>query len=168
MYTRKERIGTVAERLSRAGYFMATAESCTGGLIAAACTDVAGSSAWFKGGVVAYANAVKEHVLGVPRAVLDAHGAVSEEVVRHMALGALAVCGAEASIAVSGVAGPGGGTEEKPVGTVWIAVAVRARGSKGAAVSAVRYLFDGDRSAVREQTVDAGLEDLRKLLETCA
>ena len=120
-----DRIGILSDLLTRAGYSMATAESCTGGMIAAMCTDIAGSSAWFMGGVVSYANEIKESLLGVPPAVLETHGAVSGEVVRHMAAGALHVCGAQAAVAVSGIAGPGGGTPEKPVGTAWFALAVR-------------------------------------------
>lgn len=188
MQERMELIGNVAFRLTRAGYFLATAESCTGGLVAAACTGVAGSSEWFRGGVVAYANEIKEEVLGVPHAVLEEHGAVSGPVVERMALGALAVCNADAAVAVSGVAGPGGGSPEKPVGTVWIGVAVReregictfdldaiTRGFPGcrrenaagqqAVVFAERRLFDGDRAAVREHTVDAALRGLLRLLE---
>lgn len=188
MQERVELIGNLAFRLTRAGYFLATAESCTGGLIAAACTEIAGSSDWFKGGVVAYSNDIKENVLGVPRAALEGYGAVSGPIVEHMALGALRVCGAEASIAVSGVAGPGGGTKAKPVGTVWIAVAVQEREGvctfnldeiakgfpgcrresahgKHALVFAERRQFDGDRASVRNQAVDTGLYDLLRLLE---
>lgn len=117
-------IGRLSNVLSRKGCLFATAESCTGGLIAGACTDMPGSSAWFSGGVVAYADEVKLHLLNVPKELLRTYGAVSEPVVRRMALGALAACGAQAAVAVSGIAGPDGGTPEKPIGTVWIAYAV--------------------------------------------
>lgn len=183
-------IGTLSDLLTRVDYTMATAESCTGGMIAALCTDVAGSSDWFSGGVVAYANKVKQNLLGVPAEVLERHGAVSGEVVRHMAAGALCVCGAQAAVAVSGVAGPGGGTPEKPVGTVWIGLAVEERpgtcvfdrgtlyaafpdalrvdGPERALVlAAERHLFSGDRAAVRRQTTDRALAGLVSLLE-CA
>lgn len=188
MQKRVELIGNLAFRLTRAGYFLATAESCTGGLIAAACTEIAGSSDWFKGGVVAYSNEIKENLLGVPHGVLEGHGAVSGPVVEHMALGALTVCGVEATIAVSGVAGPGGGTKDKPVGTVWIAVAIQEREGvctfnldeivkgfpgcrresahgKRALVFAERRRFEGDRASVRNQAVDTGLANLLRLLE---
>ncbi len=181
-------IGKLADLLTRSGYVMATAESCTGGMIAAMCTDMAGSSGWFKGGVVAYSNGIKEHLLGVPGAVLERHGAVSGEVVRHMALGALHVCEAQAAVAVSGVAGPGGGSPEKPVGTVWAAVAVRETpgvcgfdleslcgafpdilrvdtGHGAVVVYAVRRHFGGSRAAVRAQAAEATLRDLAALLE---
>lgn len=117
-------IDRLSKALSRKGYLFATAESCTGGLIAGACTDMPGSSAWFAGGVVAYADEVKLRLLDVPKELLRNYGAVSEPVVRRMALGALAACGAQAAVAVSGIAGPDGGTPDKPVGTVWIAYAV--------------------------------------------
>lgn len=184
-----DRIGRLSDLLTRAGYSMATAESCTGGMIAAMCTDVAGSSGWFRGGVVSYANDIKESLLGVPSAVLETHGAVSGEVVRHMAAGALHVCGAQAAVAVSGVAGPSGGKPEKPVGTVWIGVAVEENpgacsfdpGSMDAKfpgclrvtsaersfiVYAVRYMFPGDRTAIRKQTAIQALEELTALLES--
>ncbi|MDR1332313.1 MAG: CinA family nicotinamide mononucleotide deamidase-related protein [Tannerella sp.] len=115
----------VGERLRSRGATVATAESCTGGAIAALLTSVAGSSDYFRGGIVAYANAVKQGVLGVSADALERHGAVSREVVEQMAGGALKVTGSDFAVAVSGIAGPGGGTAEKPVGTVWIAVAGR-------------------------------------------
>lgn len=170
---------------------MATAESCTGGMIAASCTDVAGSSDWFTGGVVAYANSVKENVLGVPTSVIAEHGAVSGEVVMHMAAGAMHVCGAQAAVAVSGVAGPGGGSPEKPVGTAWTAAAVQERPGKcvfdleslsavfpgcirvktavgNAVVTAVRHHFDGDRASVRRQAMETALAELAALLPRAA
>lgn len=114
----------VVERLLSRGYTIATAESCTGGSIAAAITSVPGCSAVFKGSVVAYCNEVKASVLGVSRETLSAHGAVSEDTVRQMALGVQSLLKADCAVATSGIAGPGGGTPEKPVGTVWVAVAV--------------------------------------------
>ncbi|MDR3073690.1 MAG: CinA family protein [Deltaproteobacteria bacterium] len=184
-------IGELSISLSRIGYWLVTAESCTGGLIAALCTDVAGSSGWFKGGVVAYANELKENLLGVPAEGIREHGAVSGPVVRHMALGALARCGADAAIAVSGVAGPGGGLPEKPVGTVWIAVALRERpglcafdldalsrripgcsretvDGRDIVVQVLRHHFEGDRAAVRRGAAERGLSDLAVLLEQIA
>ncbi len=153
------RIRLLGQRLAALGATLATAESCTGGLIAARCTDVPGSSAWFTGGVVAYANDVKRDVLGVDPALLAAHGAVSEPVVRAMAAGVRRLTGARFAVAVSGVAGPDGGTPEKPVGTVWMAVA------DGENVQALCFLFSGDRAAVRTATVDAAVEALLALCE---
>lgn len=153
------RIRLLGQRLAALRATLATAESCTGGLIAARCTDVPGSSAWFTGGVVAYANDVKRDVLGVDPALLAAHGAVSEPVVRAMAAGVRRLTGARFAVAVSGVAGPDGGTPEKPVGTVWMAVA------DGENVQALHFLFSGDRAAVRTATVDAAVEALLALCE---
>ena len=130
------------------------AESCTGGGIAAAITDVAGSSRWFEAGFVTYANAAKERMLGVSAATLAQYGAVSEEVVREMALGALRQAGADLAVAVSGVAGPDGGSVDKPVGTVWLAWATATD------VEVRRCQFSGDRAAVRRQTVQVALEGL--------
>ena len=130
---------------------VALAESCTGGLIAAALTDVAGSSDWFGWGFVSYANAAKQAMLGVRADTLAAFGAVSRETVLEMAGGARSRASADWAVAVSGIAGPGGGSPGKPVGTVWIAVA----GPDG--VAAECRLFAGDRAAVRAQTVEAAL-----------
>ncbi len=152
------RVHVLGQRLKACGGTLATAESCTGGLIAARCTDVPGSSAWFIGGVVAYANEVKRDVLGVDPDLLAAHGAVSEPVVRAMAAGVRRLTGTRLAVAVSGVAGPDGGTPEKPVGTVWVAVA------DGGNVHARRFLFSGDRAAVRNATVDAAVEMLLDML----
>lgn len=145
--------------LRERGLWLCTAESCTGGLIAATLTDVAGSSEWFRGAVVAYANEVKEERLAVPREALVADGAVSESVVRAMATGACAAIGAQCSVAVSGIAGPGGGTPEKPVGTVWMGWCVDGK------VSAYRWRFDGDRAQVKAQTVEAAVDGLIERLE---
>ncbi len=152
------RVRLLGQRLTALGATLSTAESCTGGLIAARCTDVPGSSAWFTGGVVAYANEVKRDVLGVAPDLLAAHGAVSGPVVRAMATGVRRLTGTRFAVAVSGVAGPDGGTPEKPVGTVWVAVA------DGENVQAERFLFSGDRAAVRNATVDAALNMLLAML----
>lgn len=158
-------IGQLAQTLKGRGLFMCTAESCTGGLIAAACTSRAGSSEWFKGGIVSYSNEMKERVLGVPPEVLAEHGAVSIPVVRAMAEGALAACGADCSVAVSGIAGPGGGSAEKPVGTVCIAAAVQGRTGEEAARRSEVFLFTGGRAAVREAAAEQALKMLLDLLE---
>jgi nicotinamide-nucleotide amidase len=143
-------------RLMARGLHIATAESCTGGWIAKALTDVPGSSGWFGTGLVCYGNEAKIALLGVAATDLAAHGAVSEAVVRAMARGALARGGAELAVAVSGIAGPDGGTPAKPVGTVWIGWASRA--DAGVEVTARAYRFGGDRDAVRRQAVAAALE----------
>lgn len=137
------------------GWRVATAESCTGGLIAAACTAVAGSSAWFERGFVTYSNESKHELLGVPKALLEAHGAVSEPVARAMAEGALAHARSELAAAVTGIAGPGGAVPGKPVGTVWLAWARR-----GEPAQARRLQLQGDRAAVRAQTVRCALQQL--------
>lgn len=159
-----ELIGNLAQKLKDRGLFMCTAESCTGGLIAAMCTNLAGSSEWFTGGVVSYTNEMKEQVLGVPHDVLAAHGAVSIPVVEAMAVGALGICKAQASVAVSGVAGPNGGSPEKPVGTVCIAAALRGHNGKTITLTSERFRFDGGRSQVRSGTAVKALEMLMGLL----
>ena len=147
-------IAELGENLRVHDNMLATAESCTGGLIASTLTDTPGSSEWFAGSVVAYANHVKRDLLGVPESILDEHGAVSEPVVRAMAQGVLKATSAHVAVAVSGIAGPSGGTTDKPVGTVWIAWAwpggERAKG----------YSFSGDRAAVKAQTVMAAVNGL--------
>ena len=137
----------LAEKLQHLGWMMATAESCTGGLIAGACTDLSGSSAWFERGFVTYSNAAKTEMLGVDAALIATHGAVSEAVARAMAIGALRHSRAQVSLAVTGVAGPTGGSADKPVGTVWFGWATPA------GVFAEHRRFDGDRAAVRQATV---------------
>jgi nicotinamide-nucleotide amidase len=151
----------LADALRRRGWHLASAESCTGGLIAAACTAVAGSSDWFERGFVTYSNAAKSEMLGVDPALIAAHGAVSEAVVQAMARGAVDRAKVELAVAVTGIAGPGGATPGKPVGTVWLAVAVRDAGAD-IQVRAERLQLDGDRSAVREQTVRLALQRLRE------
>jgi len=151
----------IADALRARGWRIATAESCTGGLIAGACTDLAGSSDWFERGFVTYSNAAKSQMLGVAPALIAAHGAVSEAVARAMADGALQRAGVELGVAVTGIAGPGGATPGKPVGTVWLALALRAP-SGSVQLQAERLQLGGDRAAVREQTVRRAL---RRLLE---
>jgi nicotinamide-nucleotide amidase len=146
-----------AAAIAARGWRVATAESCTGGWIAKALTDVPGSSKWFEGGVVSYSNALKTALLGVPAALLNEHGAVSEAAVRAMVEGARTRLGVQVAVAVSGVAGPDGGTADKPVGTVWLAWAAE-RGT-----SAELHRFDGDRDAVRRASVARALERLIEL-----
>jgi nicotinamide-nucleotide amidase len=148
----------LAVRLQQQGWMLATAESCTGGLIAAACTDLSGSSNWFERGFVTYSNAAKSESLGVEPALIAAHGAVSEVVARAMAFGAVRHSHAQVSVAVTGVAGPTGGTPDKPVGTVWFGFQVDGR------LSSETRRFDGDRAAVREATVQHALRRLLDLL----
>lgn len=145
----------VLDRCREAGLRVTTAESCTGGLIAGALTEISGSSDVVGRGYVTYSNEAKTEMLGVKPATLEASGAVSEATVREMTAGALAAAGddADIAVAVSGVAGPGGGTPEKPVGTVWLAVERR-----GGAALAERQVFAGDRNAVRLKTVARALD----------
>lgn len=152
-------VGQVGRRLLARGEWLATAESCTGGLIAKLLTDGAGSSAWFERGLVTYSNASKEQLLGVPAEVIQAAGAVSAETVQAMVQGLLLAVPVQWGIAVSGIAGPGGGTPDKPVGTVWIGW-----GGSAVAGSVSRFLFPGDRDAVRRQAALAALRGLLQLL----
>lgn len=142
----------VGDALLRHRLVLVTAESCTGGGVAAAVTSVAGSSAWFERGFVTYSNAAKRELLDVQEATLLAHGAVSEATVREMAAGALRHSAAQVAVAVSGIAGPGGGSPDKPVGMVCLAW-----GGAGAPVRSVTRHFQGDRAAVRHQAVAAAL-----------
>jgi nicotinamide-nucleotide amidase len=142
---------SLADALRARGWRIATAESCTGGLIAAACTSVAGSSDWFERGFVTYSNAAKTELLGVPQALIAAHGAVSQEVARAMVQGALRQAPVELALAVTGIAGPGGASPGKPVGTVWLAWGT------AASLATQRLHLPGDRHAVRSATVDAAL-----------
>ncbi|HLO93790.1 MAG TPA: CinA family protein [Burkholderiaceae bacterium] len=139
---------------------MGTAESCTGGLIAAACTSLAGSSQWFERGVVSYSNQAKTEMLGVPPGLLELHGAVSAEVAQSMARGLYAHAPVEWTLAVTGIAGPSGGSEDKPVGTVWLALY-----HHGKPVKVWQELFKGDRHEVRAATVRVGLTALCEALE---
>lgn len=149
--TLRPEVPPLALALRARGWRLVTAESCTGGLIAAACTALAGSSEWFECGFVTYSNAAKTGSVGVPAALIEAHGAVSEPVARAMAEGALAASGAQLAVAVTGIAGPGGAVPGKPVGTVWLAW------GRPGALQAECLQLDGDRAAVRSATVRAAL-----------
>jgi nicotinamide-nucleotide amidase len=149
----------VGALLAARGWSLATAESCTGGWIAQTATAIAGSSAWFERGVVTYSNAAKEDLLGVRAETLAMHGAVSEAVVREMATGALARSRAQVAVAVSGIAGPDGGSAAKPVGTVWLAWAWPT------GCEAQVFAFAGERQAVRAQAVAAALKGLYDRLQ---
>ncbi len=140
-------------------WMLATAESCTGGLIAAACTDLAGSSRWFERGFVTYSNESKTELLNVDEPLIAQHGAVSEVVARAMAFGAVRHSNARVSVAVTGVAGPTGGSKDKPVGTVWFAYLVDGR------LTSETMRFDGDRAAVRAATVTHAVDGLLLRLE---
>jgi nicotinamide-nucleotide amidase len=139
-----EMTNSLAARLTALDWMMTSAESCTGGLIAAQCTDLPGSSRWFDRGLVTYSNAAKTELLGVDAALIDAHGAVSQEVARAMALGAVYRTRARASVSVTGIAGPDGGSAEKPVGTVWFGWCI------DGLVYSERQLFSGTRQEVRQ------------------
>ncbi|MES9963404.1 MAG: nicotinamide-nucleotide amidase [Candidatus Sedimenticola sp. 20ELBAFRAG] len=151
--------GRLGERLAAKGLVMAAAESCTGGWIAKAMTDIAGSSGCFDRGFVTYSNEAKQEMLGVTRSTLEKHGAVSEETVGEMVRGALVNSRASVAVAVSGIAGPGGGTAEKPVGTVCFAWGVEGRVSDIAT-----HQFTGDREAVRRQAVISALNGVLKII----
>ncbi|AVP56476.1 CinA family protein [Pulveribacter suum] len=151
-------LAQISAALLARGWLLATAESCTGGMIAAACTALAGSSQWFERGFVSYSNQAKAELLGVPAELIEQHGAVSEPVARAMAEGALAHSRAQASVAVTGIAGPTGGSPGKPVGTVWFAWGV-----EGRTHSQVQH-FAGDRAAVRAATLAHALGRLGELL----
>lgn len=152
------RVHRLAAALLQRQLLLATAESCSGGLIAGACTDLAGSSNWFERGFVTYSNEAKTELLGVDAALIARHGAVSEPVVRAMAQGALAHSRAQVAVAVTGVAGPSGGSADKPVGLVWFGFAL-----PGRVLTECRQ-FDGDRAAVRASTVQHALGRLAELL----
>ena len=149
-----------ADLMLQRQWMLATAESCTGGMIAAACTDLAGSSAWLERGFVTYSNEAKTELLRVPAALIATHGAVSEPVARAMASGALQHSRAQVALSVTGIAGPSGGSPDKPVGTVWFGWAT----PEG--VWSEMQRFDGDRAAVRAATVRHSLQRLIALLRT--
>ncbi len=150
----------LAQRLTELGMMLSAAESCTGGWLAKVCTDLPGSSAWFERGFVTYTNEAKQEMLGVSGATLQAHGAVSEPTVEEMAAGALRHSRAQVAVAISGIAGPGGGTLEKPVGTVCFGWMVEGRGPVSE-----RCRFDGDRESVRAQAVLFALQGLLRQLQ---
>ena len=152
-------VNEVATALVARGWRLATAESCTGGWIAKVCTDVAGSSEWFDRGVVSYSYAAKEEQLGVIHADLEAHGAVSEEIAAQMALGLRRASGVDITLAATGIAGPGGGLPNKPVGLVCMAWSVR-----GGILESASEVFQGDREAVRRQTVIRALQGVLDVL----
>jgi len=158
LYELAERVG---QKLRAAERRVVTAESCTGGWVAKALTDIPGSSQWFECGYVTYSNAAKARDLGVAAATLESFGAVSEQTVREMAEGALRVAGANVALAVTGIAGPDGGSPEKPVGTVWFCAAARA----GTAIDIIAELqrFDGDRAAIRGHAVQHALRLILRL-----
>jgi nicotinamide-nucleotide amidase len=160
----------LASALLQRGWMMATAESCTGGMISAACTDLAGSSQWFERGFVSYSNEAKHDMLGVPKALIEQHGAVSEAVAQAMVLGALKKSQAQVALAVTGIAGPTGGSPAKPVGTVCFAWGLPTDGGPtiGAETVWVKVQtchFEGDRTAVRQGTLTHALEQLLELLQ---
>lgn len=149
----------IVTRAAARGWTLATAESCTGGLIAACLTEIAGSSAVVDRGFVTYSNRAKQELLSVPEALLETHGAVSAEVARAMAEGARERAGVDLAIAVTGIAGPGGATETKPVGLVHLALSTRD------GTEAVHQVFPGDRQAVRQATLERALHMVRRALD---
>lgn len=151
--------GLLADLLQKNDLKLATAESCTGGSISATCTELAGSSNWFERGFVTYSNEAKTGLLGVDAALIEAHGAVSEQVARAMAFGAVRHSLAQVSIAVTGIAGPSGGSAAKPVGTVWFGFSVQG------ALHSEMMRFNGDRAAVRWHTVQHALQRCIALLK---
>ncbi len=148
----------LGDALRARGWRLATAESCTGGLLAGTCTAPAGASDWFAAGFVTYANDAKKGLLGVPGALIARHGAVSAEVADAMARGALAHAKVQLALSVTGIAGPGGGSAAKPVGTVWLGLAWTAAGGVDSRTECLH--LDGDRAAIRAQTVDIALQRL--------
>lgn len=149
----------LTEHLASNGYTVTCAESCTGGLLAAELTRLPGSSAWFDMGFTTYSNEAKQQLVGVHTDTLSMFGAVSEETVREMALGALLAAKADFSLSISGIAGPDGGSETKPVGTVWFGLATKQR------IFAAKQHFNGDREEVRQQAVDFALGWLLEMVE---
>lgn len=172
-----ELVQQIGEILQRRGEWLACAESCTGGLISKTLTDLAGSSAWFERGLVTYSNLAKSDLLGVPRTVIAIHGAVSESTARAMAEGLMRHSPADWGLAITGIAGPAGGTPDKPVGMVWIAWVRRGRFTSGRdsrgsesgmrehPVTAQLFHFQGDREQIRVQSVQAALEGLLQRLK---
>ncbi len=152
-------LSALTARLNGRGQTVTCAESCTGGLLAAELTRLPGSSAWFHTGFITYSNEAKEQLLGVKSNTLDFYGAVSEETVREMALGALIAAKADYALSISGIAGPEGGSEAKPVGTVWFGLATKQR------IWAQRAFFEGDRDSIRGQAVQFALAFLNGKME---
>lgn len=161
----KEAVGRVASILTARNWRLVTAESCTGGLVASSLTAIPGCSEWFEGGFVTYQPRMKVRTLGVSPETIERFTVVSEPVAREMATGALLASDAEVAVAITGVAGPGGGDVLGPVGTVWLAWAVRhQKSSEPTFVHASHFNFDGDRDAVRRQTVVAALHGVIEVL----
>ncbi len=158
MLNTDDTVQALAQALRARGWWLATAESCTGGLVAARCTDLSGSSQWFERGFVTYSNAAKTEALGVDAALLQAHGAVSEAVARAMAEGARRSARVDVALSTTGIAGPEGGSPAKPVGTVWMAWALPG------ATHATEHHFAGDRAQVRQAAVETALRTLLDLL----
>ncbi|TIH13731.1 CinA family protein [Marinifilum sp. JC120] len=152
-------VPSIGKILVEKGWTMSTAESCTGGLVAATLTDFSGSSAWFSGAIVAYSNEVKMAQLHVPEAAIMEHGAVSEPVVRAMAEGVCKTLNVNVGLSLSGIAGPTGGTPDKPVGTVWMGWHVNGK------TYAEKFIFSGDRMSVKQQSLQTVLEELHQLLK---
>ncbi|RDE22346.1 CinA family protein [Motiliproteus coralliicola] len=153
-------VEALAQALLAKGWRAVTAESCTGGGVAHQLTALAGSSDWLEGGFVTYSNAMKQRLLGVPETVFTGPGAVSQECVEAMARGALQHSDAQISVAISGIAGPGGGTPDKPVGTVWFAWA-----STGGDLKSLCHRFNGDRQTVRDQAVVAAISGMLRMVQ---
>ena len=158
----KKAAETVVNKYKKAKKKIVTAESCTGGLVCGALTAVPGSSAVVEGGIITYSNEAKVDLLGVDPTVLKEHGAVSEDVAAYMAMGALEFTDGDISVAITGIAGPDGGSDEKPVGTVWFAVGV-VNGDE-IDIHTGKYLFDGDRDAIRAGAVETALTLLSEVL----
>lgn len=154
----RQTLHDITTKLEELGHTVACAESCTGGLLAAELTHLPGSSGWFNMGYVTYSNQAKQHLLNVNEVTLRHYGAVSEECVREMALGALIDAKADYALSISGIAGPTGGSTEKPVGTVWFGLATKQR------IWAKQHLFKGDRDVIRAQAVEYALRFLRHYL----
>lgn len=148
----------IADLFKQSGSKLGVVESCTGGGLGAALTQLEGASQWFEGGLIAYSNKVKMKSVYVRESTLEQHGAVSEECVKEMANGGMVALGVDCCLSVSGVAGPGGGSQQKPVGTVWFGLAVRYK-----SIEAFHHVFEGDREAVRQQAVQVGLTILSKV-----
>lgn len=157
-------VKTLAEILLSKNWKMAAAESCTGGLVCANLTELAGSSEWFERGYITYSNEAKEESLGVPSELIESFGAVSEQVAKAMAEGAQANSGANTAISITGIAGPSGGSAEKPVGTVCFGWAIQSDAGEKRVLTKTMY-FDGDRQAIREQACHYVLSELAKLLK---
>jgi len=154
------KIEQLSQILTNKGWYVSCAESCTGGWVAKLFTDLVGSSKWFDRGFVTYSNRAKQEMLSVSEKTLEKFGAVSEAVVQEMALGACRESGAQVSLAISGIAGPGGGSEDKPVGLVWFAWCINGQ------VESLSEIFDGDRDKVRQQAVVVAIEKLLHFLQS--